>query len=148
MSALFPAVLWLLVRGIRDGRAWTWGILAIVVGLAILSPHPQLVQYMLLASGVFALYVSFADHPRRGKLPRPIAIRRLAFALGAVVLGGLISAIQYWPVIGASSIAGLLAWQLYEHDRAERSLLFATVAILFFVPTVFAIVRHRNLQNA
>jgi len=99
VSALFPAVLWLLVRGIRDGRAWSWGILSIVVGLAILSPHPQLVQYMLLASGVFALYLSFGEHADGTTLARPIAIRRLAFALGAVVLGALISAIQYWPVM-------------------------------------------------
>jgi hypothetical protein len=99
VSALFPAVLWLLVRGIRDGRAWSWGVLSIVVGLAILSPHPQLVQYMLLASGVFALYVSFGEQADGTTLPRPIAIRRLGFALGAVVLGGLISAIQYWPVL-------------------------------------------------
>jgi len=99
VSALFPAVLWLLVRGIRDGRAWSWGILSIVVGLAILSPHPQLVQYMLLASGVFALYLSFGEHADGTTLPRSVGIRRLAFALGAVVLGGLISAIQYWPVI-------------------------------------------------
>ena len=99
VSALFPAVLWLLVRGIRDGRAWSWGVLAIVVGLAILSPHPQLVQYMLLGSGVFAIYLSFGEHADGRVLPRPVAIRRLAFALGAVGLGFLISAIQYWPVL-------------------------------------------------
>src|SRR4051812_12722440 len=63
VSALFPAVLWLLVRGIRDGRVWSWGVLSLVVGLSILSPHPQLVQYMLLTSGVFALYLCFAEHP-------------------------------------------------------------------------------------
>jgi hypothetical protein len=99
VSALFPAVLWLLVRGVRDGRAWSWGILAIVVGLAILSPHPQLVQYMLLASGAFALYLSFGEHADGKTLPRPLGLRRLAFALGAVGLGFLISAIQYWPVL-------------------------------------------------
>jgi len=99
VSALFPAVLWLLVRGIRDGRAWSWGILSIVVGLAILSPHPQLVQYMLLASGVFALYLSFGAGADGRTLPRPVGVRRLAFALGAVGLGFLVSAIQYWPVL-------------------------------------------------
>ena len=55
MSALLPLALWLLVRGIRDGRHWAWGALAITVGLAVLSPHPQLLQYMLLTSGAFAL---------------------------------------------------------------------------------------------
>ena len=99
VSALFPAVLWLLVRGIRDGRAWSWGILAIVVGLAILSPHPQLVQYMLLGSGVFAIYLSFGEQSDGTVLPRPVGVRRLAFALGAVGLGFVIAAIQYWPVL-------------------------------------------------
>ncbi|MCU0626962.1 MAG: YfhO family protein, partial [Gemmatimonadaceae bacterium] len=66
------------------------------VGLAALSPHPQLLQYMLVGSGVFSLWVAFgmgAASP-----PRAVAVRRLAFALGAVLLGGAISAVQYLPV--------------------------------------------------
>ena len=42
VSALMPLTLWFLVRGIRDGRRWAWGGIAIAVGLAVLSPHPQL----------------------------------------------------------------------------------------------------------
>jgi hypothetical protein len=98
VSALFPATLWLLVRGMRDGRRWAWGLLAVVVGLAVLSPHPQLLQYMLLASGVFALYLAFCDYDGRGPLPRDVAIKRLGMALGAVLLGALIGAVQFWPV--------------------------------------------------
>lgn len=96
VSALHPLALWLLLRGIRDGRLWAWGGLAITVGLGALSPHPQLLQYMLVGCGLFGLWVAFGmgtDSP-----PRPVAVRRLAFALGAVVLGGAISAIQYLPV--------------------------------------------------
>src|SRR3954468_15482422 len=48
VSTLLPLVLWLLIRGIRDGKAWAWGGLAISIGLAVLSPHPQLLQYLLL----------------------------------------------------------------------------------------------------
>ncbi len=59
---MLPAALLLLTRGIRDGARWSWGAIAIVVGLAVLSPHPQLLQYMLLTGGAFALYVAFADH--------------------------------------------------------------------------------------
>jgi hypothetical protein len=99
VSTMLPAALLLLTRGMRDGRAWAWGALTVVVGLAVLSPHPQLLQYMLLVSGAFALYVAFAEHPGVGRLPRGLATRRLGFAFGAVVLGGLIGAIQYWPVI-------------------------------------------------
>jgi hypothetical protein len=99
VSTMLPAALLLLTRGIRGGRAWAWGGLTVVVGLAVLSPHPQLLQYMLLVSGAFALYVAFAEHPGVGRLPRNIAFRRIGLALGAVVLGGLIGAIQYWPVV-------------------------------------------------
>jgi uncharacterized membrane protein len=60
VSALLPLVLWFLIRGVRDGRAWAWGGLAISIGLAVLSPHPQLLQYLLLVSGAFALYLAFS----------------------------------------------------------------------------------------
>ena len=97
VSALLPLVLLLLVHGIRDGRGWAWGALAITIGLAVLSPHPQLVQYLLLISGAFALYLAFAD-AGAGALDRRVAIRRLGYALGAVIIGGLIGAIQFLPV--------------------------------------------------
>jgi len=61
VSALLPLVLWFLIRAVRDGRAWAWGGLAISVGLAVLSPHPQLLQYLLLVSGAFALYLAFSE---------------------------------------------------------------------------------------
>jgi membrane protein YfhO len=102
VSALLPLTLFLLVRGIRDGKSWVWGALAIVIGLAVLSPHPQLLQYMLIASGAFALYLALAkleqpDGTYR-RLERSIAVRRLLYALGAVVLGLVIGAIQFLPV--------------------------------------------------
>jgi hypothetical protein len=99
VSALFPLALWMLLRGLRDGKPWAWGGLAATVGLATLSPHPQLLQYMLLGSGAFALFVAFSDHEGRGALERKVAIRRLVFALGAVALGMIIGAVQFLPVI-------------------------------------------------
>ena len=99
VSALFPLALWMLLVGIRDGRRWAWGGLAATVGLAVLSPHPQLLQYMLLGSGAFALFVAFSNHEGRGPLPREVALRRLAYALGAVMLGLAVGAVQFMPVI-------------------------------------------------
>ena len=99
VSALMPLTLWFLVRGIRDGRLWAWGGVAIAVGLAVLSPHPQLLQYMLLTCGAFALYVAFADHPGRGKVARNVALARLGMAAAAVAVGFLIGAVQYLPVL-------------------------------------------------
>ena len=98
VSALLPAALWLLVRGMRDGRRWAWGALSFVIGLAVLSPHPQLLQYMLLVCGGFALYLAFGDLDAYGRLPRDAALWRLGFALGAVLLGAAIGAIQFLPV--------------------------------------------------
>jgi hypothetical protein len=97
ISALLPLALYLVTRFVRDGCLWAWGLLAVVVGLAVLSPHPQLLQYMLLTGAAFALFIAFA-HPHPQRLQRKLAVRRLAMALGAIALGGLIGAIQYFPV--------------------------------------------------
>ena len=98
VSALFPLALWMLYRGIRDGRRWSWGAFALVVGLSVLSPHPQLLQYMLLACGAYALFLALANL-EGGSLPRPLAIRRLAAALGAVIVGLAMGAVQYLPLM-------------------------------------------------
>ena len=97
ISALLPLALFLVVRGVRDGRHWAWGALAITVGLAVLSPHPQLLQYMLLASGSLGLFLAFAD-TGAGVMPRATAVRRLGAAAVAVILGAAMGAIQYLPV--------------------------------------------------
>jgi hypothetical protein len=115
VSALFPLALWLIVRGVRDARAWAWGGLAITIGLAVLSPHPQLLQYMLLACGSFALFVALGRDASGRRLDRRTMLTRLALALGAVVLGFVIGAIQYAPVreyVAWSPRAGGLG---YEH---------------------------------
>ena len=97
VSALFPLALWLLYRGIRGGKNWAWGGFALIIGLCVLSPHPQLLQYTLLASGAYALFLAFAtlDGVR---LDRTLAIKRLAAALAAVIVGLAIGAVQYLPV--------------------------------------------------
>ncbi|HVS60896.1 MAG TPA: YfhO family protein [Gemmatimonadaceae bacterium] len=97
VSALFPLALWILYRGIRQGRNWSWGAFALIIGLCILSPHPQLLQYTLLACGAYALFLAFSAVDGVA-LPRSIAIKRLAAALGAVIVGLAIGAVQYLPV--------------------------------------------------
>lgn len=97
VSALFPLALWILYRGIRQGRNWSWGALALIIGLCVLSPHPQLLQYTLLACGAYALFLAFSAVDGVA-LPRATAIKRLAAALGAVIVGLAIGAVQYLPV--------------------------------------------------
>ena len=97
VSALFPLGLFFLHRGIRQGKNWAFGAFALIVGLSVLSPHPQLLQYMLLASGAYALFLAFATLDGV-KLPRTIALQRLGVALIAVIIGLAIGAVQYLPV--------------------------------------------------
>jgi hypothetical protein len=97
VSALFPLALWILHRGIRQGKNWSWGAFALIIGLCVLSPHPQLLQYTLLACGAYALFLALSSVDGE-TLPRPIAIKRLGAALGAVVVGLAIGAVQYLPV--------------------------------------------------
>jgi hypothetical protein len=114
VSALMPLTLWFLVRGIRDGRHWAWGAIAIAVGLAVLSPHPQLLQYMLLTCGAFGLFITLSPRPDGSRLTRREGVTRLALALGAVLLGFAIGAVQYLPVmeyVPFSPRAGGKGWE-------------------------------------
>ena len=114
LAALLPLTLFLVLRGMRDGRNWSWGALGIVIGLAVLTPHPQLLQYLLLVAGAFALVLAVADVDGRGRLDRRLALRRLLFAGIAVVVGGAIGAIQYVPVreyVPFSPRAGGKGWE-------------------------------------
>jgi hypothetical protein len=95
VSALAPLLLWALVRAIRDGRAWGFGAVAAVVGLMILTPHPPMTLYALMAAGIFTLYLVFFD-PDRDRSRSQGTV--LTFALGAVLLGAGIAAVQILPV--------------------------------------------------
>jgi hypothetical protein len=97
VSALFPLALWILTLAVRDGRKWSWGLLSLVIGLAVLSPHPQLLQYLLLASAAFTVHLGISS-ARRGDLTWREVFVRYGLALGAVGLGLAIGAIQYLPV--------------------------------------------------
>ncbi|MBK9407110.1 MAG: YfhO family protein [Gemmatimonadetes bacterium] len=97
IAALLPLALYFVVRGVRDGRKASWGALAIVVGLAVLSPHPQLLQYMLLVTGAFALFLALG-YGSDSTLARRDGVVRLGAALSSVAVGMVIGAIQFWPV--------------------------------------------------
>lgn len=118
VSALLPLSLWMLTRAIISGRMWAWGVFALSVGLAVLSPHPQLLQYFLLTNGAYALFLVWCEAPIAGSRSIPqgsavetrgelsirermtFAVSRLSIAAGMVAIGMGIGAIQYWPVLG------------------------------------------------
>ena len=97
VSALFPLALWMLTIGMRKGRSWAWGVLALTVGLAVLSPHPQLLQYLLLASAAYTLHLAVSVLRARQVDPARV-FARMGLALIAVAVGGAMGAIQYLPV--------------------------------------------------
>ncbi len=96
VSALAPFFFLGLVRAIRDGRASGYGWVAVITGLCMISPHYQLTYYMLVAGGLWTLYLVFWAEDRRSDLRWPVA---LAASFGAVVLGVAISAIQAFPFL-------------------------------------------------
>jgi hypothetical protein len=96
VSALLPLALLALVLAITERRWSGYALLALTVGLALLSPHFQMTYYMLIATGLFALYVTFGD---QNLLGTPSRVRALALALGAVVLGFGVAAIQILPFL-------------------------------------------------
>ena len=96
VSSLLPLALWGLTKWIRDGRWAGFGLVGISVGLAILSPQLQTAYYLLLASGLFALYLAYFDPDRPA--PRTATVR-LAGALGAVLLGVAVASVQMLPFL-------------------------------------------------
>lgn len=96
VSALLPLALLALVLAIRERRLEGHALLALSVGLSLLSPHYQMVYYLLIVAGVFALYLTFGEKVER--TPRE-KVLGLALALAAVVVGFAIALIQILPFI-------------------------------------------------
>jgi hypothetical protein len=93
VSALAPFVFLGLLRGIRDGKVGGFAGAALAIGLS-LHGHPQMSYYLLVAAGLWTLFLTFdsAAGPR-GKE----RVRVLAWSAGAVALGLGIYAIQALP---------------------------------------------------
>jgi hypothetical protein len=94
VSTLFPLTLIGLVLGIRRRRLEGHALLALAVGLALLSPQYQTTQYALLASGIFALYLAFGEPE---DLTTKQGVTGIAWASVAVALGFGLSMIQVLP---------------------------------------------------
>lgn len=95
VTALLPLTLIALIWALRRGRWEGFGLLALAVGLALLSPHYQMTYYLLIAAGLFALYLAFGE-PREGSAPAKRA-GLLAVALVAVLVGFGIAMVQVIP---------------------------------------------------
>ncbi len=95
VSALAPLAFLALLKAIRHHRLAAYGAFALVIGLAILSPQVQMAYYLMVASGLWTLWLVFYD-PERAVERSPI--RPMAMATLAVGLGIGISMIQMLPI--------------------------------------------------
>jgi hypothetical protein len=132
VSSLLPLALLFVHRGVREGRAWAWGALALTITLAVLTPHPQLLQYLLLTTGAYAVFVAFSGREAGDTLPRTVAIRRLGLAAAAVAIGLFGGAIQFLPLFEYTSWsprAGGAGW-----DHAIQFSLPPEELLNFYVP--------------
>lgn len=100
VSALAPLALLAVLRAVRDRRAAGYGLLAVTVGLCMLSPHYQMTYYLLVACGIWTLWLALRDPERPESLRRPaVAWGTIAACFGAVLLGLAIAAIQIVPFL-------------------------------------------------
>jgi hypothetical protein len=115
IAALLPLVLFFVHCGVRDGRRWSWGALAMTLILATLAPHPQLLQYLLLVAGSYALFLALTPSTTGERLSRRFALQRLGLAASAVVVGLLGGAIQFWPVLEYTSWSPRAGGRGWDH---------------------------------
>jgi hypothetical protein len=96
VSALAPLAFLALLRGVRDRGPAGYALLALVVGLCILSPQYQMAYYLLVACGLWTLYLVFLDpeRPRESRWPGALGL-----ALAAVGLGVALAALQVLPFL-------------------------------------------------
>ncbi len=95
VTTLFPLVILFLDRAFERKPLLNFTLVGLVIGIIILSPHPQLSYYALWVVafyGAFKLVNVYLQTKSVGKLVKPGAL------LGAaVVIGLFISAVQFYP---------------------------------------------------
>jgi len=93
VSALTPLAFWTLLHAIRKQQRWAFGAFALEVALIILG-HYHMAYFLLIALGIWALYLAFWDSERAaGSNPWS----SLAFSTAAVMVGLGITGLQVIP---------------------------------------------------
>ena len=133
VSALAPLLLWMIVRAVRDGRAWAWGMIALVTGLAILTPHNQMVYYLAL------LCHSFHDLDRAAR-ERGTAVRGESQS-AALLIAGAAAALGFGDrraaVLSVLRVSGLCGARDGPRVRVRDVVLDAPGRNAEFLPPAF-----------
>src|SRR5436309_4695163 len=96
VSTMLPLACLALLVALRDRRMWGYPLLAVAVALCLVSPHVQTTYYLLIATGLWALYLTFGEPTTEPLRPR---VTRLAIVLIAVIAGFGIAAPQILPFL-------------------------------------------------
>ncbi len=95
VTALFPLVMLFLDRGFEKKPFLNFTILGLILGIIIVSPHPQMSYFTLWAAGLYSVFKLIMLW-REKKLIAPL-IKPATLAAYAVVVALLLSAIQFYP---------------------------------------------------
>lgn len=95
VTTLFPLVILFLDRGFERRPLLNFSLLGLVIGLIILTPHPQMAFFTLWALSFYAAFKLIALFIEQ-KSVVPV-IRPALLTVYAVVIGLLLSAIQFYP---------------------------------------------------
>lgn len=113
VTALAPLLFLALLRAIREGRLWGYGMTALMVGLS-LHGHPQLSYYLLVAAGLWAAWLVFGDPERPRDRPWyvPVTLGVVAVALGVGLYAiQLLPALEYQPYSPRAELGPSRGWE-------------------------------------
>src|SRR5882762_6066880 len=96
VSTMLPLACIALLAALRDRRMWGYPLVAVAVALCLVSPHVQTTYYLLIATGLWALYLTFGEPTTEPLRPR---VTRLAIVLIAVIAGFGVAAPQILPFL-------------------------------------------------
>lgn len=95
VTALFPLVMLFLDRGFEKKPFLNFSILGLILGIIIVSPHPQMSYFTLWAAGLFTVFkLIMLWREKKSIVP---LMKPATLASYAVVIALLFSAIQFYP---------------------------------------------------